>query len=600
MKLNPTHVADFRKSLAVVEPSAFGLLDVEVFPGTTPYSTRSTIVCKFDTEAKARLSAAGEEAARLIEARLGIQIAWGVHADAGEPLALWIEYFPGGARYGNASFALQALQAAFTAVAAASSGDALHAEAAERETARLAKTPVQDIFVQSQFLITAARNADIPVDNLGGSGVAWRFGWGSRSEICFMTASLADSVPGHQITWRKHIAKPMFREIGIPTPKWRVIAADGDALRAAKEVGWPCVVKPVDRAFGAGVTANIAGPAELPAAVALARRLSGKIIVEAHEPGDDHRLMVLDGRLIAAIRREPPKVTGDGKRTIEQLIAALNGARDGTRATGFLLPVKRDAELDATLASRGLSMDSVLPNGTTLVLRSIANFSTGGSAIDVTDRVHPQIRGLAELLAVSLSLRTAGIDYLTTDISRSHAEVGGGFIEVNAMPRLRLLMSDPRSTLDIGALVLGDRPGRIPVTLIIADEDALADLADPVRQRIAASPGSAAASLQWAQIGPTELPLGAVDPFSAVSAVLRHLAVDELVILWTPDEIRRFGLPVDRIAKAVVIGQDTGGSWLAKFCPDIVLVADASAAIEAAFAPPADTRATDSKGPLAG
>lgn len=584
MKLSPAHVAEFRKALTALDPAAFGLVDVEIFPGATLYSTRSTLVCSFDTDAQARFAEAGREAARLVEEKQNIPIAWGVQASTGKRLALWIEYFPGGARYGSARFTLQALQAAFAA-GAASSGQPPHVEAAEREMARLARTPFQDVFVQSQFLINAAREADIPVDIVGGSSVAWRFGWGSRSDIFFMTASLADSVPGHQATWRKHIAKHLFQELGIPTPKWRLLAPEGDALRVAQEVGWPCVVKPVDRALGAGVTANISNPAELRTAVALARRMSRKIIIEAHEAGDDHRLMVLDGRLIAAIRRKPPEVTGDGKRTIEQLIGALNEGRDGSRATGFLLPVKRDAELDAKLASRGLSMDSVLPDGTSLVLRSIANFSTGGSATDVTDRIHPQIRGLAELLAVSLGLRTAGIDYVTTDISRSNAEAGGGFIEVNAMPRLRLLMSDPRSRLDIGALVLGDRPGRIPVRLVVADEEALAGLAAPVRQRVASRPGSAAVSNQWAQIGATELQLAAADPFGAVAAVLRHLAVDELVILWKPADIARFGLPVDRIEKAVLVGETAADPCLATICPEIVAVADANAALEAAFAP---------------
>lgn len=583
MKLNPAHVAEFRKALAAFDSAAFGLVDVEIFPGSTIHSTRSTLVCSFDTDAKAQLEEAGREAARLVEARLGLSITWGVEANAGKPLVLWIEYFPGGARYGNVRFALQALQAAFAA-GAMSSGQPLHAEAAEREIARLAKTPVQDVYVQSQFLINAARDADIPVDNVGGSSVAWRFGWGSRSDIFFITASLADAVPGHQVTWRKHIAKNLFQEMGIPTPKWRMLAPEGDPVRLAEEVGWPCVVKPVDRALGAGVMANISDPAELRAAVALARRMSRNVIIEAHEAGDDHRLMVLDGRLIAAIRREPPKVTGDGKRTIEQLIAALNSGRDGTRATGFLLPVKRDAELDAKLASRGLSINSVLPDGTTLVLRSIANFSTGGSATDVTAQIHRQIRGLAELLAVSLGLRAAGIDYVTTDISRGHAEVGGGFIEVNAMPRLRLLMSDPRSKLDIGALVLGERPGRIPVRLIVADNEALVELAAPVRERVASRPGSAAVSHRWAQIGPTELQLTAADSFGAVSTVLRHLAVEELIILWTPAEIARFGLPVDRIERAVLVGETAADPCLAQICPSIIAVADAKAAFAAAFA----------------
>ena len=587
MRLNPARVAQFRQAVALCEPSAFGLVDVEMFPGVTVYSTRSTVVCKFDSTASKQLQQAGEEAARLIETKLGLPIAWGVQSDAAEPLVLWMEYFPGGARYDSAHLVLQALQAAFAVVGAATSGTKLHAEAADRETARLGKLPARDIF-PSSFVIAAARHADLPIDNVGGSSVAWQFGWGCRSEIFFVTGSLRDSVPGHQISWRKNVAKRMFREIGLPTPEWRLIGADGDALRAAEEVGWPCVVKPIDRAFGAGVTANISNAAELRAAVATAGRLSRTIMIEAHEPGDDHRLMVVDGRLIAAIKRVPASVTGDGRRTVEQLMANLNAGRDGTRATGFLEKVTPDAALQARLATRKYSMSSVLPKGEQLQLRTVANVSAGGSPTDVTDRVHPQVRGMAELLATSLGLRATGIDYVTSDISRGHAEVGGGFIEANAMARVRVLISGGRSELDVGALLLGERPGRIPVTLIVGDGAALAALSGPVRERAAASPGRAAVSLDWAQIGATELPMPGLDPFGAVSAVLRHLTVEELVILWTPAEIAKFGLPVDQIAQAVLIGGTVREPCLAQICPYIIAVADANAAIEAAFASAAD------------
>ena len=583
MKLNPAHFAEFRTALITIDPTAFGLAEVEIYPGATVLSRRSTVVCTFDGAAEDKLHRVGEEAARLIEAQLGLAMAWGVHAGDGQRLQLWIEYFPGGARYSSAKFALQALRAAFAVVLAASSGGKAHAEAAERETARLGKAPVGDIF-PCLFVIAAAREADLPVENIGGYNVAWQFGWGRRSEIFFISASLGDSLPGHQISWRKHIAKQTFREIGIPTPKWRVIAADGDALRAAEAVGWPCVVKPLDRAFGAGVTANIANPDELRLAVAVAGRMSRKIMIEAHEPGDDHRLMIVDGRLMAAIRRVPAEIKGDGRQTVEQLITALNAARDGSRETGFLEKVTPDAAFNAKIAANGMSLSSVLPKGTTLQLRTVANVSAGGTPTDVTDKVHPQIRGMAELLAVSLGLRAAGMDYVTSDISRSHAEVGGGFIEVNAMARVRVLIAGGRSEQEVGALLIGERPGRIPVTLIVGDSKALAELAGPVRARVEADAGSAAVSLDWAQIGETQLPMAGLDPFAAVAGVLRHLAVEDLVILWTPAEIARFGLPVDQIARTVLIGAATAGPCIAQICPDLVTVADANAALEAAFA----------------
>ncbi|MEO5808680.1 MAG: hypothetical protein ABIR51_01135, partial [Sphingomicrobium sp.] len=438
MKLHPRRIEDFRSALV---RCACSLTQVEAFPGATQYSSSPIILCSFETADEAVIKAAAEEASRLVSARLGIQVGWGFEAKSDHEALCWVEYFPGGTHPGSIMFALQALQAGFAAAAARSGNDG-HISAAAYEMEQLAATPSPEIFIQSQFLISAARNAGVPVQNIAGTNVGWQFGWGSRSDLFFMTASLGDSVPGHQLTWRKPLTKQMIRELGLPTPDWRTLGPDDDAVRAAYAIGWPCVVKPIDQAFGLGVTANLQTPGEVNAAALIARQCSHDIMIEAQEAGADYRLMVVDGRLIAAVRREPPVVAGDGQRDIAALLAELNGGRDGTRARGYLLPIEADAALASTLARQGLSMTSVPPKDATVPLRSIANFSTGGSAADVTDTVHPQVKGMAELLATAVGLRTAGIDYITSDISRCHADAGGGFIEVNAMPRLRLLMLD--------------------------------------------------------------------------------------------------------------------------------------------------------------
>lgn len=591
MQLDPERLEEFRNALAAVESSAFGLVDAGIFPGATPYSSRSILLCRFGPEAEILLSGAAARAAALVSARSGVEVEWSVQAEADGGIACWIEYFPGGAHPAAADFALRALQAALVEAAASRSGNPAHARLARAEAERLDKAHAPQVFLQSRFLIAAARRAEIPVFSVGAAHVSWQFGWGSRSDIFYMTASLGDTVPGHQISWRKHVAKQFFRELGLPTSDWRVLGRDGDARRAAEAVGWPCVVKPTDRAFGTGVTANIRTADELNKAVALARNHSRAILIEAHEPGFDHRLMVVDGRLAVAVRREPPAITGDGRSSIADLIDMLNRGRDGSRAAGYLLPVERDQPLAALLAARGLSLRSVLPKGETLALRSTANFSTGGRGVDVTDSLHPQVRGMAELLAKALGLRTAGIDYITPDISRSHAEAGGGFIEVNAMPRLRVLMSEDHPEEEIGALVLGTRPGRIPVTLVAGSEAALAAIAEEVRKRTAATPGASAVSNKWAQVEATELPAAGLDPFAAVAAVLRHRAVDDLTILWSAAQIEEFGLPVDKLDRAIVIDEEIDRSWLVR-CREIIAVPDAGQALAALISrgsPPPDS-----------
>jgi cyanophycin synthetase len=570
-----------------VEPTCFQLGEVEIFPGANPYSERSVVVIHLWGDAEAVAEAAAQEAGRLASSRIGVEMSRGVCSGEGKRLACWLEYFPGGSNLQSAIFALQALQTALVTAAAARSGDERHRQRAAAELEALQRTSAHLVDVQSQFLVAAARRARIPVHNVGRTNLVWQFGWGSRSEIFFLTASTEDAVPGHQATRMKQITKALFDEIGLPTPAWRMVTQHEDPLPAADAVGWPCVVKPPNQAFGNGVTANVADAAELVRAVAVARAFSPLTMIEAHEPGWDHRLMVVDGRLVGAIRRDPASITGDGKSNIEELIAALNEGRDGSREKGYLLPVQRDQPLDERLERRGLSMESVLPLGETLVLRSVANFSTGGSTKDMTSVIHPQIKGLAESLATSLGLRTAGIDYITTDISRSHDEVGGGFIEVNAMPRIRLLMAAGLPEEEVGSILLGERPGRIPVTLVIAGRTDLAKMEGEVRRSTAARPGAAAVSAGWAQIGPVELPAGGLDPAAAVSAVLRHRTVDELVILWSPREIEAFGLPVDRLKRTVLVGEAPGEVWISvlqRLCPDIISAADPAAALEAALA----------------
>ena len=191
MRLKPGRVAEFRSALEQVDTAAFGLVDVEIFPGSTVYSARSTVACRFDAAKPQTLRVAGAEAARLVGAKLGFEIAWGVHDEAGQPRRCGSNIFPAALTIQVRGSSFQALQAAFLGVAAAKGGKAAQQAAAERELARFDKTPFQPIFVQSGFLISAARRDNIPVHNVGGSNVAWQFGWGSRSEIFYMTASQA-------------------------------------------------------------------------------------------------------------------------------------------------------------------------------------------------------------------------------------------------------------------------------------------------------------------------------------------------------------------------------------------------------------------------
>jgi cyanophycin synthetase len=270
--------------------------------------------------------------------------------------------------------------------------------------------------------------------------------------------------------------------------------------------------------------------------------------------------MVIDGKLVAAIRRDPPSVTGDGKRTIAELFAAFNAPRQRPeRESGYLTPVADDDAFAATLARQGIDKRTVLAAGQTILLRTSANRSTGGTCTNVLEEAHPEIAGLAVQLAAAFGFRATGIDYITPDISLSPAEAGGGFLELNTTPGMRVLLAGGMSENELGELILGDRPGRIPIAFIVAEPEVRDAMVASLRGRLA--PTAAATAPGWAQVGGTPLPLADLDPVERVTALLRYPTVDRLTIIWSSEELTRYGLPLDAVDKAIVQCADLPNEW---------------------------------------
>jgi hypothetical protein len=533
-------------------------------------------------------SLAAELAARMIAPALDLALHWGGDSEPGYELG-WIERPPGTAHVPLVLLTVQALKTALGAIVeAASSLDAEAGRALDRlpELQALARSHRRNPF--SNSLILAARNRNIPFLQCGGTWQAWQFGWGSRSKMFWEAASNGDGFAGTRFAKHKVMAKRLFRELGLPTPAGYVLGRDEDPLDAARAVGWPCVVKPLDGGKGRGVTANITDSAGLERAVGITRARSDLVLVEAHVLGSDHRLLVVNGRLVAAARREPPSVMGDGISTVRQLIAELNRGRKGPiRDGGYLTPVKEGPGLAARLAAEGAAMETVLPSGHRLELLTISNLSTGGTATDVTAQVHPEIRGMAELLGQAAGLWAVGIDYITRDISRSYREIGGAFIEMNTSPGLDVHLAAGGVEDEIGAAVLGDFLGRIPVTLIVAPADAVAETGRIVAARLRSDPRAGVAWAGHAQIGAVPLVLDYSDSTETVTALLRHRAVTSVVTVWSPKDISAAGLPVDLLEAAIIIGPPPAERWLAHLGRVSKQVLFASSAAEAASLLPA-------------
>jgi cyanophycin synthetase len=246
--------------------------------------------------------------------------------------------------------------------------------------------------------------------------------------------------------------------VGVPVPDGSSVSSADEAWTVAQEIGLPVVVKPEDGNQGKGVSPNLRSEADIRAAYDIAKRAGrgNGVLVEQFIEGDDYRLLVVGGKMIAAARRDPAMVVGDGRRTIRELVEHLN--QDPRRRDGhstILTRIRLDEAAELVVQQQGMTFDSVPRLGTKVLLRQNSNLSTGGTAVDVTDVVHPKNARIAELAAQILRLDVAGIDILCRDIRRPMREQQGAIVEVNAAPGLRMHVHPSEGTgRDVGRAVI--------------------------------------------------------------------------------------------------------------------------------------------------
>ncbi len=244
---------------------------------------------------------------------------------------------------------------------------------------------------------------------------------------------------GVEIAGDKSLTKKLLGDNGVPVPRGEVARDEDEAVEIAETLGWPVVVKPLDASHGRGVLTNIRSESELRLAYNDALKFRDEVLVERFLEGFDFRFLVIAGRFICAAQRVPAFVVGDGKRTIEELVAEVN--KDPRRGIGhekILTKIEIDDLSLALLARRNLTARSVPPAGESVDLKATANLSTGGISRDVTDSVHPSNIHLMERIARIVGLDIAGIDVISPSVEHPIAEVGGGIVEVNAAPGFRM------------------------------------------------------------------------------------------------------------------------------------------------------------------
>ena len=289
-------------------------------------------------------------------------------------------------------------------------------------------------------LVKAAEERDIPWIRLNNNSLV-QFGHGKFQQRIQATITSQTKHIAVEISCDKEDTHNMLSDLGLPVPQQRLVYSPNEAIRAARRIGYPVVVKPLDGNHGRGVSINLTEDAQIEVAFheAKAQSKSRGILVEQYITGMDHRMLVVNGELVAVAKRVPGHVVGDGKHTIAQLVEIVN--QDPRRGIGHekvLTNLELDNQAERLMADAGHTAETVLPAGEVFYLRSTANLSTGGTAIDMTDVCHPDNKDMAERTIKAVGLDVGGVDFLSSDITKSYKDVGGAIVEVNAAPGFRM------------------------------------------------------------------------------------------------------------------------------------------------------------------
>ena len=321
-------------------------------------------------------------------------------------------------------------------------------------------------------LVKAAEERNIPWIRLNRQSLV-QFGHGRYQQRIQATTTGRTSNIAVELASDKEETNSILRDLGLPVPKQYVVRNSRDAKRAAQRIGFPVVLKPLAGNHGRGVSINMKTPEEVEVAFEKAREHGRNVVVESFLEGYDHRLLVVNGSLVAAAKRMPGHVVGDGKHTIEELVEIVN--QDPRRGVGHekvLTRLEFDHQAERLLKKLGYDRNTVPDKDEIVELRSTANLSTGGTAIDVTDVIHPDNREMAERTINAIGLDIGGVDFLTKDITESYRATGGGICEVNAGPGFRMHVAPSEGTpRDVAGPVIDmlfppDQPSRIPIAAV--------------------------------------------------------------------------------------------------------------------------------------
>jgi len=472
-------------------------------------------------------------------------------------------------RYRNAPAMRRLLRVALELVQSLLDGREFPLASEVEETRRLVEST--QLGPSTQCIVDAAVERGIPMRRLDESSSLVQLGYGRHRRLIQAAFTDGTSGVGADIARDKSVTKDLLRRAFLPVPAGEVVTTIDEAIEVWKDLGELVVVKPVDGNQGKGVTTRVTSIEALRLAFESAAAITRDVLIEEQYEGRDYRVLVVGETMVAASLRRPPEVTGDGERSIAELIEELNS--DPLRGDGHGKPLSRvdaqDALLLATLHAQGFALDGLPERGRSVRLRPCANLSTGGTAIDVTDEVDPSVRALCERAARVIGLDICGIDLILPDISKPVPRRGGGIVEVNAGPGLRMhtypSAGRPR---DVGAAIVDmlfphGSNGRVPI-VSITGTNGKTTVTRMIGHALAATGKTVGmTTTHGVFVGGREQARGDMTGPGSAQAILADPAVDVAVLETARGGLMRRGLGYDWADVAVLtnvtgdhIGQD--------------------------------------------
>lgn len=417
-------------------------------------------------------------------------------------------------------------------------------------------------------IINAATERGIPSIRLNDGNLV-QLGHGDRQRRIWTAETDKTSAIAESIASDKDLTKFLLGSCGVPVPAGRLVDSAAEAWEAAEDIGLPVVVKPVDGNHGRGISLELTTQAEVHAAYPFALRHGSSVLVERFVAGNEHRLLVVSGKVVAASRGESAWVTGDGKLTILELVEIQINS-DPRRGLTEDAPLNRLRIEDDTAIRLELERQDFGPHSIPDVGRRVLIQRNGNVAFDCTDEVHPEVAAIVGLAARVIGLDVAGIDLVAEDISRPLDVQGAAVVEVNAGPGLLMHLKPasgkprPVGLAIVNHLFPNDEDGRIPIIGICGHQSgSQAARLIALLMRISGwHVGLACADGLF--LGSRRVDSGDPTRFDDAQRLLMNRSVDSAVFESTAEGILRDGLPYDKCHIGIVTGVG-GGDKLGEF-----------------------------------